>query len=99
MNNKEVFAVIGDTVFGPTLYLTESEDQAYKEACEYIEDELKDYEDKWPDSDVLEDVKDFRQLLSQKRYEEAYYVAVNMDNAYEELGDNMWTVEPTIIHE
>lgn len=99
MNNKEVFAVIGDTEFGPTLYLTESEDQAYKRACEYIEDQLRGYEEDWPDSNVLQDVKDFRHLLSEERYEEAYYTITSMDNAYEELGDNMWTVEPTIIHE
>ena len=98
MKGKEVWAVIGDTEFGPTLYLTESEDQAYKEACEYIENQLMGYEEQWPDSDVLEDVRGFRQLLSEKRYEEAYHIAINMDNAYEELGDNMWTVAEEEIH-
>ena len=95
---KQVFAVIGDTEFGPTLYLTESEDQAYKRACEYIEEELMGYEEVWPDSDVLEVVADFRHLLSEKRYNEAYHIAINMAGSYEELNHNDWRVEPAIIH-
>ena len=98
-----VWAVVGDTEFGPTLYLTTSKEQAYKEACDYIAEALEgsfaEYHMKWGDTPVTEDVGDFFSLKDDGKYEKAYRIAYDMDCAYEHLGRQMWSVEEAKIHQ
>ena len=103
MKGKEVWAVIGDTEFGPTLYLTSEKNQAYKEACDCIAEALEGsydkYYAKWGETSVHEDVKEFFDIYGQREmYEKAYYIAANMDSVYEHLGDQMWSVAEEGIH-